>query len=314
MKNTLSVCLIVKNEEKNIERCLVSVANYANQIVIVDTGSTDKTVDILKKYNVDIFYHKWNNDFSEARNNSIKYAISDWILIIDADEIIDLYDLNLSKYDENIGGLRVNIKNFISQDLQSFSTHKYTRIFRNHRNFCFEGKIHEQINESILKSNFEIVDTDIEITHFGYINTSIEKKNRNRELLENSDLNDSFNNLNYADTLFSLGENDKALEIYTKLVKSTDLTNFQIEHIVIRIGQIYLKQNRFLDVKNILNFNSEFNDLEGLRKYVLAAALMSNKELSEAKTLYLELINSTSGLIDKDIIYNALSLLEKLKI
>lgn len=86
MGNTLSVCIITKNEEKNISRCLESIKNIADEIIVVDTGSTDKTVEIANKYESKVSFHKWNNDFSDARNASIKKATKDWILFLDADE------------------------------------------------------------------------------------------------------------------------------------------------------------------------------------------------------------------------------------
>ena len=82
-----SICMIVKNEEKNLERCLRSVKQCKNyEIIIVDTGSTDNTLKIAKNHNAKIFKYKWNNDFSAARNKAMEYARGDWVLILDADE------------------------------------------------------------------------------------------------------------------------------------------------------------------------------------------------------------------------------------
>lgn len=83
--NRISVCLIAKNEEANIENCLKSVVDIAYEIIVVDTGSTDKTKKIASKY-AKVYDFKWQDDFSKARNESIKHATGDWILVIDADE------------------------------------------------------------------------------------------------------------------------------------------------------------------------------------------------------------------------------------
>ncbi|MFR9069355.1 MAG: glycosyltransferase family 2 protein, partial [Paraclostridium sp.] len=90
---TLSICMIVKNEEKNIGRCLDSIKEISDEIIIVDTGSTDRTIEICKSYFAKIIQYKWNNDFSEARNISIDYATKDYILFLDADEEIPKEDL-----------------------------------------------------------------------------------------------------------------------------------------------------------------------------------------------------------------------------
>jgi len=83
---TLSLCMIVKNEQQFLPDCLESVRNIVDQIVIIDTGSVDNTVEIAKRYSSEVHYFKWCDDFSAARNESIKYASGDWIFWIDADE------------------------------------------------------------------------------------------------------------------------------------------------------------------------------------------------------------------------------------
>src|SRR3990167_5438874 len=92
-KQTLSLCMIVKNEEKYLEQCLNSVKDLVDEIIIVDTGSTDKTKEIWKKFDfahkIKFFDFKWIDDFSAARNESLKHAAKDWILVLDADEVLD---------------------------------------------------------------------------------------------------------------------------------------------------------------------------------------------------------------------------------
>lgn len=89
MSKTISLCMIVKNEEKVLSKCLESVQGIVDEIIIVDTGSTDKTLDVAKKYTDKIYYFDWISDFSAARNESLKYANSDYILILDADEYLE---------------------------------------------------------------------------------------------------------------------------------------------------------------------------------------------------------------------------------
>ena len=78
--------MIVKNEEDCLGRCLKSVCDHVDEIIIVDTGSTDGTVEIAKSYGARIYHHPWENDFSKHRNQSLSYATGDWIFILDADE------------------------------------------------------------------------------------------------------------------------------------------------------------------------------------------------------------------------------------
>ncbi|MDN9927270.1 glycosyltransferase, partial [Clostridioides difficile] len=88
----LSIVMIVKNEEKILEKTLKSLTTLRNSIeselIIVDTGSTDDTIKISKKYTEKVYFHNWNNDFSSMRNISKSYAKGEWLLILDADEIL----------------------------------------------------------------------------------------------------------------------------------------------------------------------------------------------------------------------------------
>ncbi|MFN4796229.1 MAG: glycosyltransferase family 2 protein, partial [Pseudanabaena sp.] len=85
----LSACLIVKNEEQRLPQCLESLLSLADEIIVVDTGSLDRTVAIAKKYQARVFHFAWCDDFSQARNYAIAQAKGKWILVIDADEVLE---------------------------------------------------------------------------------------------------------------------------------------------------------------------------------------------------------------------------------
>ncbi len=82
----LSVAMIVKDEEANIRRALESIVDVVDEIIVVDTGSTDRTPEIVKEYTDKLYFHEWQNDFSEARNYSLQFPTCEWVLIYDADE------------------------------------------------------------------------------------------------------------------------------------------------------------------------------------------------------------------------------------
>lgn len=149
----LSVCMMVKNEEGNLARCLESlrplVKAVACELIIVDTGSTDNTVEIARQYTDKVYFHPWKNDFSAMRNISIAYATGDWILIIDADEEIEdvseiVHFLNSPLSAEN-NTARVMINNVIVENRDSsraFGTSM--RLFRNDGTFKYTGVVHNQ--------------------------------------------------------------------------------------------------------------------------------------------------------------------------
>ena len=103
MSQTISLCMITKNEETFLEQCLTHVKDIVNEIIIVDTGSTDKTKEIAKdfckKFAIEgkFFDYKWVDDFSAARNEGLRHATKDWILVLDADEVIAKEDLGKIK-------------------------------------------------------------------------------------------------------------------------------------------------------------------------------------------------------------------------
>ena len=88
-KPTISLCMIVKNEEDFLSQCLQSVEGVVDEIVMVDTGSSDLTLEIARSFKAKVFQHEWKEDFSDARNVSLKHATSDWILFLDGDEVLE---------------------------------------------------------------------------------------------------------------------------------------------------------------------------------------------------------------------------------
>src|SRR3989338_181326 len=89
---TISLCMITKNEEQFIEQCLNSAKELVDEIIIIDTGSDDKTKEIAKRFTDKIYDFKWENDFSKARNFSLQKAAKEWVIILDADETISQTD------------------------------------------------------------------------------------------------------------------------------------------------------------------------------------------------------------------------------
>ena len=180
----ISLCMIVKNEEKNIAKCLNAVKAIADEIIIIDTGSTDKTKEIAKSFNASIFDFKWQNDFSKARNFSLSKAAKEWILILDADEVIANEDLakigELTRTKEHLGYLfltknytnNTSIAGFIpskGKETKSFfgwfPSYK-VRLFPNKKGILFEGVVHELVDDSIIKTKGKIVKVDIPIHHY----------------------------------------------------------------------------------------------------------------------------------------------------
>ena len=157
--------MIVKNEEENLPRCLNSVANMVDEIIIVDTGSTDRTVEIAKKYGAKVYHHTWEGNFSKSRNYSLKYATCDWILILDADEELSKEDAPRLKEivkDNNYTVISFVIKNKFKDSTQE-SYANMIRLFKNFSGIYYEGIVHNTI-----KYSGKCLGSSLSIIHHGY--------------------------------------------------------------------------------------------------------------------------------------------------
>lgn len=176
---TISLNMIVKNEGKVLSRCLSSVINLVDEIIIVDTGSEDDTVEIAKSFGAKTFTYHWNDNFAEARNYSLSKSICDWHLVMDADEFIvkgskeDISDF-LKFEDKHIGLIKLIDKYFMN-GVDQHSVAYLSRIFP--KGTQYNGMIHEQMDCKLAKFK-----TSLEIYHDGYYLKN--KSERNIVLLE----------------------------------------------------------------------------------------------------------------------------------
>ncbi|MGD0813047.1 MAG: glycosyltransferase [Verrucomicrobiota bacterium] len=145
----LTVCLIAKNEEQFLERCLQSVRDIAGQIVVVDTGSTDGTVEIAKRFNAETHFFAWNDDFSAARNEALKYVTGDWVLCLDADEELSPEHRQTILEEMQAPGVMGYRLPIIDQGLEDEGCSYVPRLFRNAPGLFYVGRVHEQIFSSL---------------------------------------------------------------------------------------------------------------------------------------------------------------------
>jgi len=180
----LSLCIIVKNEEQNLPACLKSVKDVVDQMVVLDTGSTDRTVEIAKQWGAQVEYFEWCNDFAIARNESLKYAQGDWILVLDADE--HLNPGAISPLKQAIASEEHLVINLIRHEIGATQSpySLVSRLFRNHPQVQFTRPYHAIIDDSVealLKHepNWKIASLPvIAIDHYGYQPSIIAAQNK----------------------------------------------------------------------------------------------------------------------------------------
>ena len=185
----LSVCIIAKNEEKNIRRCLESLKSYNFEIVVIDTGSTDDTEKIAQQYTDRVFHFQWKNDFSSARNFAISKSTKTYVMSMDCDECIDYIDVKklqnlLVERKKQVG--RIKIRNHLTKNgTGQENTEWINRIFSKEL-FHYEGCIHEQVT-AMNGKEYETYQAPVVILHTGYDlpeNERKQKAERNIKLLQ----------------------------------------------------------------------------------------------------------------------------------
>lgn len=166
----LTLSMIVKNEEKFLAGCLDSVKDVVDEIVIVDTGSTDNTLKIAESFNAKIFNFNWMDDFSAARNFALDKSSGDWVLYLDADERLMPDSISeLKKIKRNAADYAYYCTIYNEDEVNKRpSLMNYPRLFPNRKRVRFEGKVHEQIEPALLKNDLRIKRSGIQILHLGY--------------------------------------------------------------------------------------------------------------------------------------------------
>ena len=185
----VTLCMIVKNEEKFLPQCLASVKDYVDEIIVCDTGSTDRTIEIARSYGATVIEDPWRNDFSWSRNKSIEAATKRWILFMDADEELTAESrpvlLALKNVAADVMALYTRIVNRTDDYRGSGDvSHHVIRIFPNSDRIRFYGPIHEYPALDGTPLSVEAQASNITLIHYGYVNTVVAERNKGQRNLE----------------------------------------------------------------------------------------------------------------------------------
>jgi glycosyltransferase involved in cell wall biosynthesis len=302
----VSLCMIVKNEEKNLRKCLESVNSYVDEIVVIDTGSTDQTKEIARKYTDKIFDYAWCDDFAKARNYSLSKADNDWVLILDADEIILRFDKK-SVYDfvqsnlKAVGRIK-RINPFQGEKEENIYIERVNRLF-NKKYYYYEGAIHEQV---VAKdgSHYSMMPVEIEVDHIGYLDEVIgftNKLERNIDLLLKSIKNcptDPYLHYQIGKSYYKKKDFQKA---YESFIKSISLcTNFRLEYVqdlIESYGYTLLKCGKYCEAMDLEKYQFYYGNSPDYN-FVMALIYMNNGRFQEAVESFENCIGENEGKIE----------------
>ena len=268
----ISLCMIVKNEERFLDTCLSSVQGLVDEIIIVDTGSTDNTKEIAQRHHVKLFDFTWNDDFSSARNFSLQQATGDWIFILDADEelVQEEHQVILEAVNNwTTEGFRILTKNYSndstaqgwlldsgarSRGLQGWFPSIKVRLFQNQRGILFKGKVHEVIPENSFKN---MASLPLAIHHYGALRGDLKEKTEMHLRLTQQKIADAKNTSlpsELAKSYFELGVQYKNLgnfaEAETAFRQSLALDNAQISPFI-NLALVVQKQGKLEEAQEI---------------------------------------------------------------
>lgn len=278
----ISLCLIAKNEEKKISKCIESAKHLVNDIIVVDTGSTDNTVQIAKEYGAKVFYYEWIKDFSAARNYAIGKCRGDWIIFLDADEYIS--DISKKSFMEHIKAAHklerdailmplINIEES-TKEFQSITT--TIRIFRNRPSIRYKGALHERLHNATREMRLHGCNDEMKIFHTGYsLETVLEKSKsqRNLEILYHELEQDPTNANTYfylIESLYQENGFEEALGYTYEIDKYDNGTTIGIKEKTIyhRLKcMLFLKKDAAIileEYNKAIAFDSKFPDYEGI--------------------------------------------------
>jgi GT2 family glycosyltransferase/Flp pilus assembly protein TadD len=245
---TLSLCMIVKNEERNLVRCLSSVKSAVDEIIVVDTGSTDRTKELAAAFGAKVFDFDWDEDFSSARNFSLSRATGDWILVIDADETVSSRDHEtirdfIKKSPAGTGGYYLTTRNYVVETNTAgwvsndgsyrgeeagtgWYASRKVRLFRNDPRIRFTGDVHELVEAAMQNAGMKIAECGVPVHHTGKLDrASVLEKGERYYLLGLKKIEESGGTpraiLELAIQAGELGRYDDAIALWRRCLKGS---------------------------------------------------------------------------------------------
>jgi glycosyltransferase involved in cell wall biosynthesis len=290
MSVMLSGALIVRDESRVLAECLASIRDIVDEIVVVDTGSVDDSVEIARRFGARVIHHPWRDDFAQARNVALEGARGEWILYIDADERLSGGD-RASVEQLLTDAPEVAFRLLLAPDLVSTPYLEY-RLWRQDPRVRFEGQIHEKVTPAIAavaeSDGRPIGDCELLLTHVGYEGDQVHKHLRNLPLLRAEvprDPDNLFNRHHLARVLRGLGQDQEAAQVLADAVDVARRRPFDQLGVLVFTDLIRLRRERGEDVGALLAEARAFYPDNKLLWWIEATVRMADGRYLEALAL-----------------------------
>lgn len=293
----ISLCIITKNEAPKLRRCLEHVKDYPFEIIVVDTGSTDDSVEVAKEFTQNIYHFDWVNDFAKARNFSISKATHDWILVLDTDEYVTELDLDamyqlMEQNPTGIGRLlrtSYDTGNNVMQD----------RVERLFRKDCYHyyRPIHEQVTP-IHDTPYSLFLIPLYCDHDGYVETGEltgSKAKRDLKILLDSleEYKDSYSYHQIGQCYYILEDFPNAIAYYEQGISfDLDPNSEYVQIMIVNYGQCLIKTNQtekalafFKQIYSLFENYADFVYTYGVLQYLTGNLIQAGMEFLRATTL-----------------------------
>ncbi len=310
----LSLCIIIKDEIELLKRCVDSAKNIVNEIIVVDTGSTDGSYQLAVDLGCKVYNFNWAYDFSLARNFSVEKANNDWILILDADEYITSIDIkeveNFLSYKNQYTIGEIKIKNLYDDNGYEYDIFNLSRLF-NKNNFKFECSIHEYLTPiSNIEKKYKLL--PIEVCHTGYTKDRYISKNkldRNMELIlkELEKEKDYYLVMHLAKSYMLSKDYENAIIHFEDVLNNKDCYKYTYYlEAVIEYLKSLLNANKFEKALECEKYWDRCNKNDNYI-YFMAHAFMKNGFFEKAMDLFISIINKKEPTIGKKNCYYSLA-------
>lgn len=253
----LSLCMIVKNEEASLPQTLASVRGVVDECVVLDTGSSDRTVEIAQEFGANVYHFDWCNDFSVARNEALNYVKGKWVLVLDADEVLTPEIVPEMK--QAIKSDRNLVINLVRQEVGA-SQSPYSlvsRLFRNHPKIRFSRPYHAMVDDSVqalLQQEPEwnvVALSNVAILHYGYqpgAIAALDKYNRARTAMEGflaTHPHDPYVCSKLGALYIQIGQVNEGIELLERGLKSPQIEAPVLFELHYHLGNAYTRLKQF---------------------------------------------------------------------